>query len=164
MLSVNISTPVNISNIESLLTRIWSGELRHVQTVYFCNTACCLAGWDVVLHSDWANHPLPEDRWSYKRGPYLAPIAWAAWYNNLTSSEAWLLYSAFATKALHKAMLEGFKRGKRIKGDHRNVKWYKDTKGYCSPLILDTSREDSKELHEFFGVDSQDTHIKFGYS
>ena len=42
---------VNIENLTRIFEGIWSGELDHDQTDYFCETSCCAAGWDVAFLS-----------------------------------------------------------------------------------------------------------------
>jgi len=99
----------NIENLESLLNRIWYGELDHNQTTYFCGTSACLAGWDYILSKETNKDPqyyLVEDNvWNFSRKN-----------NNLTAGESVLFFDYAATKSLHKTALQFLKDGNRLEG------------------------------------------------
>jgi hypothetical protein len=101
--------PVNIENIESLLNKIWNGELNHNQQEFFCGTSACLAGWDLALYLEESPSELEDKGY--------CPWKWSKENNNLEKLEAFLLFSPESTKFLHKAVLQAFKKGKRLTGE-----------------------------------------------
>jgi hypothetical protein len=112
-----MTKPVNVENLEMLLQAIWNGDLEHDQENYFCGTACCLAGLDVVLNSpEQPQDPAERPQW-YDHGltrAYADPFQWSQHNNNLNFSEALLLFHSKATKKLHILVLEALKAGRRL--------------------------------------------------
>jgi hypothetical protein len=109
--------PVNIENLEYLLTRIWSGELEHDQSNFFCGTACCLAGWDVALNTvEQPVDPRLRRQWYVldETDAYSNPWRWSRDHNKLAETEARLLFDESATKSLHQAVLTAFMAGRRM--------------------------------------------------
>jgi hypothetical protein len=130
MSNINLK-PVNIENLERIFNGIWSGELPHNQTSYFCETSCCVAGWDVALNAvpgkvfsleecaeyyqdacdDMGNE---EPLSSYLCNVFSSPWDWSRKHNSLTHAEAILLFSTESTKPLHEAVLKAIKEGRRL--------------------------------------------------
>jgi len=112
---------VNIENLQRLIDGVYSDELEHNQEQFFCNTACCIAGWDVALHfglteSERLLAQSEDDTLSSSEAndAFDEPWAFSANNNNLTELEAVLIFDYFVTKDLHYAMLDFFKQGGRL--------------------------------------------------
>jgi len=139
--------PVNIENLEQLLNGIWSGRLPHKQESYFCETSCCVAGWDIALNllptktltpeecfvleeqvdreeeleytdiTDKEMCRLLEQNWREVSEAFTKPWEWSKHHNNLTDAEAVLIFSVDSTKPLQKAVIKAFREGKRCTTD-----------------------------------------------
>ena len=128
--------PVNLENLTNLLNRIWSDELNHRQNYYRykegdnCEAACCLAGWDFALNYNdekFTEYYLENDiidEFSENKFDFseIGNIwKWSEIHNNLTSSEGTLLFNSFATKYMHKLVLNAFKEGKRLNLEYKFI-------------------------------------------
>jgi hypothetical protein len=112
-------SPVNVENLESILERIWSGDLEHNQQHYNCGTAYCLAGWDVVLNATKTPDSSCEDSHESLiniclQDGFNCPWRWSKSFNNLTDVEAKLLYSVNTTKGIQKLTIKALKEGRRL--------------------------------------------------
>lgn len=158
--------PVNIENLEDILTKIWSGELEHNQETFFCGTACCLAGWDVAL-----NHPVEyanRINWvglaRYPSKAFRDSFTWSMSNNNLNSIEAVLMFNSDATKYLHSLVLKAFKAGRRLIMSDQGFSMQDrvlESDHYDSGVVQIATRrkEDSDALIEFLG-DYDDSKIQ----
>lgn len=98
-----------LDELETLLNRIWSGELKHDQSEYIssCGTVACVCGWDFAL--DYYGGSLAEaERYSG-----------AAWRHStkkyeLTTAEATLLFDGLSTKLLQQTTLSKLKGGESL--------------------------------------------------
>jgi hypothetical protein len=118
--------PVNIENLERIFNGIWSGELPHDQTSYFCETSCCVAGWDVALNAVPGKVFSLEECAEYYEDAcgdmgneelcnvFNNPWDWSRKHNSLTEAEAILLFSTESTKLLQEAVLKAIKEGRRL--------------------------------------------------
>jgi hypothetical protein len=157
--------PVNIENLEYLLTRIWSGELEHDQSSFFCSTACCLAGWDVALNTvEQPVDPRLRRQWYVlgETNAYSDPWEWSRDHNKLGETEARLLFDKSATKSLHQAVLTAFMAGRRVSMpdyefdlfDSLAIKQLSSDEklSYDSPCLVTTDwKEMYAALREFLG-------------
>jgi hypothetical protein len=147
--------PVNINNLENLLNKIWNKELKHDQKNFFCGTAACLAGWDFILNSKVPEESINNLR---KKGhssfihdkdlkdlPFDDVWDWSTSYNNLTNIEADLLFGATATKSSHKAILEAFRRGRRLHEMHG-----RDVEDLYETIYERLDIKDSKEGFSYY--------------
>lgn len=95
--------------IRSILDRCKSGELAHDQSLFFCGTARCIAGWKV--HLDYvkkSKNPNPEsdDLWLFlpKNAEYPSTYAARKW--KLDHDQAWRLFGSEATFPEQYAVVE----------------------------------------------------------
>jgi hypothetical protein len=105
-----------LDELETLLTRIWSGELSHDQQTFYsvCGTTACVCGWDYAI--DKYNGDIKEARDSSSSSDAELDSLWNYSQNkyDLTDSEAWLLFSKNSTLKLQQATLTQLKKGKSI--------------------------------------------------
>lgn len=100
---------MRIEKLESTLSKIWSKELLHDQSVYENETACgtsrCLAGWICYLYGGkegLKSNECPD--WEEKANEIIGT----------SIAEGYLLYHPYANKKIHEAVLSALKMGKRL--------------------------------------------------
>ena len=101
---------INIDNLEDILNKIHTGQLKHNQFELFKGDAACIAGWTWILGNDYTDVPPPEERWGNRE-----TWVWSRDYNNLTEEEAKMFFAGSATLDLHLALMDYFIKGGRIK-------------------------------------------------
>ena len=105
----------NIQNIENLLNGVWSGRLEHNQQAYSCDTAKCIAGWDIALNCKDSTLDLIIEEGN--------PWAWSRDNNNLTEAEATLLFHGNSNKETHELTLKALKAGRRLDIEVYNIEY-----------------------------------------
>ena len=99
---------VNINNLNNILNQIWGQLLPHNQSRNVYSTRANpekrrnLCSWDYFLRHREDSELCYEDSMEY---------------NNLTKTEAYMLFSPFATKNFHKSVLNSLKTGRRCELD-----------------------------------------------
>lgn len=132
--STELSKPKGLDKLERVLQGIWSGELKHDQSSYFCGSACCVAGWLAVIYgtakapefippksrrSVWYGETRPDAITSDEICAWRAirfPFRYAKELVGLTCTEANLMFSGKSTKTLQNLVLQALKSGRRIDG------------------------------------------------
>ncbi|MEO0868884.1 MAG: hypothetical protein AAFY17_10635 [Cyanobacteria bacterium J06642_11] len=119
----------NLENLERILQGIWSGRLSHDQQAFYistdeCGTAACVAGWYALEYGDNKGMSADEVERSWRESswfrsesssiPASRPYKFATEDIGLTASEAELIFSSDATKAIHQLCLAAFKQGRRL--------------------------------------------------
>jgi hypothetical protein len=135
---------IRLDELENLLNRIWSGELKHDQKDYYssCGTAACVCGWDyaIDMHEGCLANAIPNDTcaWNYSKTKY-----------ELTSAESKLLFNGRSTKLLQQTVLAKLKEGRSIVTDSGLCVL---SKKYTSPhvSVSSTSRYGTECLEKFF--------------
>jgi hypothetical protein len=135
---------IRLDELENLLNRIWSGELKHDQSDFYssCGTAACVCGWDYALDKYEgclaAASPDHKDVWGYSQTKY-----------GLTRAEAWLLFDNHSTKLLQKTTLTSLKEGRSMDAD---VRLYISSEDYNSPdvSVSADSLHDTERIEKFF--------------
>jgi hypothetical protein len=103
-----------LDELEALLNRIWSGELKHTQTeiINDCSTAACVCGWDYAIDLYGGDLSLTV-RLEFSAKPYRHTCD----KYDLSSVEGVLMLCASSTRKLQKLTLEALKAGRTISQD-----------------------------------------------
>jgi len=111
----------NLNELREIIDGVYSGKLEYNQDSFFSGTACCIAGWAVVLDfgisdSIRSKYNLEEREVDEIEGidainAIYSPWDYAQYKFDLTYIESNLIFKAFATKELHYAMLDFFAQG-----------------------------------------------------
>lgn len=115
---------LNLAPLKNVLEDVWSKKLNHDQTLYFCGTSACIAGWIVALYSKLIPYSVSQklkkgelDFGSTELVMLDDPWQLAQDFISLTDLEAQLLFLGGTTKAIQKVVLEKLEQGIRLIGD-----------------------------------------------
>jgi hypothetical protein len=114
-----------LNELEALLGRIWSGELKHNQREFFtndsscnpdaadCNSAACVCGWDYAIDMYKGNISKASDS-IYPYGMPGAPWQYSQEKYQLSESLATLLFSSFSTKGLQQTTIKSLRAKRKL--------------------------------------------------
>jgi hypothetical protein len=115
-----------LDELEALLGRIWSGELKHSQREFYtndsscdpdaveCNSAACVCGWDYAIDMHKGNTSKACDS-MYENSEMGLPWKYSQNKYQLNDNLATLLFSSYSTKGLQQATIKAL-RAKRKPG------------------------------------------------
>lgn len=133
---------VKVDNLQFIFNLIDAGLIEHNQEDFFCGTSCCIAGWDLALtYPEKYYEALRLGLDGHQISEYLGVNDTADWSkknNNLTHSEAILLFDMDSTRMLQDATMRALALGKRFKSKpfDLSVRLSNDPKhGYISIYI-----------------------------
>jgi hypothetical protein len=132
-----------LDELEALLNRIWSGELKHTQDeiINQCNTAACLCGWDYVIDLFGGDLSLVASLQCSSR-----PYKYTCDKYDLSSVEGVLMLCAASTRKLQKLTLEALKAGRTVSHNFdlcvESSDYEDENFGFFLPSYLGSDEED----------------------
>jgi hypothetical protein len=114
-----------LNELEALLGRIWSGELKHSQAEFYtndsfydsdavdCNTAACVCGWDYAIDMHKGNTSKACDS-MYENNEMGLPWKYSEKKYQLNDALATLLFSSFSTKGLQQATIKSLRAKRKL--------------------------------------------------
>ena len=166
--------PVNLPRLNRIWEGIKSGELKHNQCVYHCNTSHCIAGWEIVFLLNENNIPLQTTEGGSTSGQTLYKLvktldikvntvsdsAVARASLGLNKNETKMLFDPDARFEIQDALVEYLNRGQRLDNSEDSNNWSPENSEDTNSIYL---KGGIKKWSEFTDIlDEKD--IKYNFN